>query len=448
MTWTTWPELWSSLSYLQGYDALAKQSTRYVATGASITACDTDRSQYGTDLSVGTDCVYEAATTRFNRDGPRTIGLQIVWGGAGTLYQHASAGNLESITIAAEVITANVNGSGVGTLDFSAASPGDVVLVAWATEANPDTTGASDAMQSWLIAINTTTGNVERSAFTHAAKNLVSATAIWGAAATTGTSAYSDDITGIWFENRVQSGAEIAADWYTALADLTTDSETDHEHQGIPVDADTLDDVAGGFHGPSIQWAADATRRLIRRTLSPLVNHRFRVRPEWSDAGLAGTPFLRLAPNSTNYTMSLAWLFAAPVPDTCSHVWVRVHLRSRVTSGAAVPLGVRLYSMSRPLGALGIAGVGGPAAATEIYYCQATLTRDDAGVGEYTVVGYTRIARGTSGIRDGMTYLALAFAVDPAAASANDAAARFTLQALHVVPDFRPGGIQGGGFHL
>lgn len=452
MPWTGWPELWGLAAYLQGTDSLAKQSTRYLATGASITACDTDRSQYLTDLSVGTNVVYEAATTRFNRSAPRTIGVNCTANSTdtGVLYQHGTGGNLERLQFsAANTIQVTVNNATALTYTVTGLDgTRDELVIAWISEANPDTTGAGDAVQSWLLIWNVANSTFDRTRFAHAVKALESTTAYWGASSTIGASAFTGTITGIWFENRLQSATEISADWISSLPAISTDSETEHEHQGLPVSADMLDLPAGGFHGPSAQWAVDATRRMVRRTLSPLVNHRFRVRHDWSDLDMASDPFVRGAPGDNSYRLILSTLFAAPIPDTCSHAWVRVHMRS-FSHASAVPIGVRVYSLSKPLGAIGIAAPG--AVEPLVYYSTGeTVTRDDTGDGEWTVLGHVTIARGT-GSRDGMSYFAVALNVDPAGVSADDAAARVIVQALHIVPDIRLGGPPfggGGGFGL
>ena len=62
-------------AYQQGYDSQAKQSTRYLARGAGITACNVDASQYLTNLTAGTGCVLEGspASARFDFSHPKPM---------------------------------------------------------------------------------------------------------------------------------------------------------------------------------------------------------------------------------------------------------------------------------------------------------------------------------------------------------------------------------------
>ena len=135
-------------------------------------------------------------------------------------------------------------------------------MVAWTSRANPDTTGASDAVESTIHAWNVTNSTYERATYTHEASTTKTQTAFFGAADNASTLIYSGAITTIWFENREQSAAEIANDWVSARTGPTSTLEAGH--QGHPPQADTID-AANYHHGPSALWAADATRRMIRR---------------------------------------------------------------------------------------------------------------------------------------------------------------------------------------
>jgi hypothetical protein len=424
---------------LQGRDDQAKQSTRYLARGASVTALTTDLSQQFTNLTAGTSSAFENATTRMNHAGPRTIGVRVsmVSANTGTLYLHGSGATTEAIVFTgANAMRVIVNNSSVISLTVPAPTGTDVCIIAWVTEANPDTTGAGDAYRSRLLHWNVTDGSFTPSDWTtHAAIASSNTAAVFGAEDSAGTGAFAGTMTACWYEHRVQSCAEIANDWVSARSEPAT--AVVNVNQGHPPAADMIDAV-NYHHGPSMLWAAHATRGLIRRTLSPFVNEVLRVQPEWSHALLtAADPFIRGAPDDGTWRMHLAWRRTVPVPHTCTHAWVRVHLRSWTTSGAAVPIGLRVYSMSRLLGMpLPPADQGAPDPLTS-YYLQSTITRDDdASAGEFTVLGLLPLARGRTGIMDGKTCFCVAMKVDPAAASANDANARIMLRAIHIVPAF------------
>lgn len=433
-------------SYEQGYDAQAKQSTRFLGRGSSVITCGTDASQRLTNLSAGADHLLEAspASARFDFSHPRTIGCYILINSTdtGTLFRHGAASPTRLDFNAAQNLRAVVNNSVVGTLTLTGLDgTRDDVVVAWTSRANPDTTGAGDAVESTLHAWNVTNGTYERLTFTHAISTTKTQTAYFGAADNVGTSVFSGTVESIWFENRMQTAAEIANDWVSARTPPTT--VLDIVHQGHPPAAD-LFDAANYHHGPAALWAADATRRLVRRCLSPLVNDPMNVQPTWTDALLvADDPFIMSVPGAPEWRMHLAWIDVVPVPDTCNALWVRVHLRSWTTAGSAVPIGVRVYSWNRiPGAALDPEDVGPPDALLP-YFVGATVTRDDdASSGEYTVLGLLPISRGRVGKMRGKTAIAMALNVDPAAASANDANARIMVRGVHVVPVYSA--IDGG----
>lgn len=428
-------------SYQQGFNALAKFSSRLLATGASITACLTDLSQYATNLTAGTSVAYEISSTRFNRGAPRTILLRGTCTNAntGTLYQHGTLGALERLELsAANTVRLTVNNTVVGTFTATVLrASADRVVIAWATRANDDTTGAGDAVISTVHLINVTTGNAETFRATHAAKTLQSASCFFGAQSTTGTAAFAGGITDLLYENRAMSFDEINADWAATYTPPTSDFDVDT--QGVPPQSLTID-AANHYHGPAAVWVAEATRRMQRRTVSALVNDRCRVRPAWQTTTLDG-PFVRQVTGDTIWRMPLGLFYPRPVPDTCNMLAVRVHARCWTTSGSAVPTGIRVYSMNRPPDAGGLVF-----GSFERYFAETVVTRDDdASGGSWTAFEPIPIARGHAGIRRGMTYIAVALAIDPYAASSNDANARVTINAVHAIPGFVESAGQFGG---
>lgn len=429
-------------SDVAGPTGTAKQSTRYLAIGASVTACIDDASQYDLDMTAGTSAAYENASTRFNHSHPRTIVVRCQANNTDTLnlWRHGTGGSLELLRFsAANTLQILTNNTARVTLTVPGlgASRANLV-VAWTSEANPDTTGAADAVLSTLMVWNVDSGEYDAVSVAHPTKSLGSFQAVWGAGDNVGTNAFTGIITGVLYENRRMSATEIGADW---VADLSTPLSAAHPEtslQGLPPSSGILD-AESHWHGPAAVWACDATRRLERRCLQWLRNERLRIVPTWTNALLtAADAFIRGAPSDSDDRMSIAWLEPAPVPDNCNHLWVRVHVRSYVTSGAAVPVRIRLYSFSKPPGALGFGGGGG---AITSYFCGTTVLEGYA-AGRFVSLGTMPIARGTGGIREGMTYLALALAVDPNNESGNDSAARIEISAIHVVPYFRAGGAQ------
>lgn len=429
-------------SYEQGYNARAKASTRLYVTGASITACTADLSQYGQNLTAGTSCVFQASpgSARLDFSHPRTIGAVITANSTdtGTIFRHGSASPTRFAFNAAASLRATVNNTTAGTLAITGLDgTRDTLVVAWTSRANPDTTGASDAVSSTLHCFNVTNGTYQSTTFVHAVSTTKTQTAFFGAADNASTAVFSGGITSIWFENREQSWVEIEADWVSTYTPPSSDYTV--ELQGLPPQADTID-AANYHHGPAALWAVDATARLQRRTLSAFANDRCRVALTWQASTLTG-PFVRRVPGDAAWRMPLGHLHVAQVPDVCNAIAAHVHVRSWTTSGAAVPVGLRVYSMSRPPSVPG----SGP---LEQFFAEQVITRDDdASSGSLTVFDPLPIARGRGALRRGKTYLALAIAIDPYGASANDANARVTINGMHCVPGFiDPAG--GGQFGL
>jgi hypothetical protein len=428
--WATWA-LWGLVSYQQGYDAIAKQSTRYLGTGAAIATCNTDRSQRLTNLGVGAGSVVlleaSPASARFDFSHPRTILFRVTADNndTGNLFRHGSVSPTRFMFSAANTIQCMVNNSVAlsYTVTGLGASAEELVL-AWASEANPDTTGASNAVLSWLYIWNTADGTFDKVSFTHETSTTKTQTAFFGAGDNAGVAVFSGTITGIQFENRVMSPTEIAHDWISALTPPGT--QTQSEDQGLPVSSSVGFAGSSHFHGPAAAWAADATRRMFRRLMSPLWNECMRISTQLSQAELDATddPWIRGAPADSDWRMHLAHLRAYPVPPGATHLWVRVQLRSYVTSSTAVPLGVRMYSLNRNPASVG---------ALTSYYAEEIVTRDDAAVeGSYVLKMRLPIAKD----EDDFTWLALAFNVDPNDESTNDSRERVNVQAVHVVPIF------------
>lgn len=428
----------------QGYDAQAKQSTRLLARGASAATQTTDLSQYLTNLTAGTNCSYELTSTRFNHYAPRTIGVRLSMTSAhvGTLYRHGAGATTERLEFsAANTLRVVINNAAVGTLAVTAPTGTDTVIVAWITEANPDTTGAADAHRSWIMWWNVTDGLFNRVMYTHAVNTSGSSTALYGADDIAGAAAFTGTMTGAWFENRAQSGAEIGNDWVSSRSAPTTVLEPGH--QGHPPQAETFD-ADNYHHGPAALWAADATRRIVRRTLSPLVNEVLTTQPDWTEALLeSDNPMIRGAPSDDTFRLHLGWARTVVIPPTCNAVWARLHLRSWTTSGAAVALRVRVYSMSRIPGAALDPQDQGAADPMRFQFVEQTITRDDdreivagAGLGNWTTFGLLPIAAGRAGVFDGKSVFAVGVNM------ATNAVLRVRLRAIQIVPAYSE--IDGG----
>jgi hypothetical protein len=117
-------------------------------------------------------------------------------------------------------------------------------------------------------------------------------------------------------------------------------------------------------------------------------------------------------------------------------VWVQV--KSYVAAGAAVPVGLRVYSMNRPhVGmAANIGNLATPTLDFDVVEGLITVDHDPGGYGEWVDLGLLRIAKFTQAAAGwtGTTHFAFGHAFDPNAASANDANARLFITALVIRP--------------
>jgi hypothetical protein len=428
--WSTWA-LWGLTSSQQGYDAIAKQSTRFLGTGAGIATCGTDRSQRLTNLGVGAGSVVllegSPASARFDFSHPRTILFRVTADNndTGNLFRHGSASPTRLMFSAANTIQCMVNNAVALSYTVTGLGAGaEELVIAWVSEANPDTTGASDAVLSWLYIWNTADGTFDKTRFTHATSTTKTQTAFFGAGDNAGTAVFSGTITGIQFENRLMSATEIAHDWVSALSSPGTSVQNDD--QGLPISSSIGFAAQSAFHGPAAAWACDATRRMKRRLFSPLWNENMRIETEFTQGELdsATDPWIRGAPSANGWRMHLTFLRSYPVPPGATHLWVRVQIRTYVSSADAVPLGCLFYSMNK-----NPSDEGGEALVP--YSVQEKVTRDDAATeGSYVIKAKVPISKDA----DGFTWLALAFNIDPDDESTNDNRERVRVRSVHAVP--------------
>lgn len=436
-------------SYDQGYQQGAKQGTRFLGEDAlaSWSGLAVDLSQYATDLSDEGFYILEIVGARFDVAAPRTVHarLWIADASEGYVYFHANAVTDSTVleVVAGGVLAATENGVPIGELQLDVLGDTQEFHVAWVTEVNPDATGAGDAVVSWLLAYNVDTSTAYRAGpFVHAARaSDAASTASWGADPA-GDVPYSDVVTLLSFHDRAWTIAEIVDTWIAPASAPTAEATIEREPLPLTVDSGIGD--RSERQGPPGAWAARSLRQLRRRTatgrsvlLEPLT---------LSASSPTNNPWMRLAVGSSAYRWHLGHLLALPVPPTCSHLWARVHADLWVTSGAAVPTGIRVYSANRP------PVLADPAGAES--YVQAwrgdVLTRDDEepGAGAWSLEVLVPIQRGAEGLRRGWTYIMLAHAFDPEGTSGNDANARLRVNAIQLAPchvEPEPGGPAQGG---
>jgi hypothetical protein len=148
----------------QGDVANAKDDTRFLAVGASITALTTDLSQYADNLTAGTGCVHENDAARWSEAAPPlTVEMLFTANSTDTgyLYTHESAAAGLRLSVAAgPIIEIRVN-NGLATASLTLtgiAGSRESLLVRWSIEPNVFTTGAANAYRSNLSVWNITDG--------------------------------------------------------------------------------------------------------------------------------------------------------------------------------------------------------------------------------------------------------------------------------------------------
>lgn len=445
--------------YDAGFQVGAKQGTEFLGLdGPTPADLAVDTSQAGQDFETGASWIYEddaGRSARFNVAYPRTIHarIQIDENDVGFIFRHGDSPDHTRFRInPAGRLVAIEDGSTIGTLDIPNLGAGRRAYeVAWVSVENPDSTGAADEVASWLLLHDVTAVERARAGpFFHSAKPSSDLYAVWGAGTTAGADALTGQLIRVGFHRRAMTLAEIEQDWISTLAAPATSTEV--ERQGLPIDQASGIGDRDELQGPPHTWAAQNHRALRRRTAG---GRHIRMRPlvEISlgyHIAAATQAKVRLAPESTLYRWRIGWLLGHPVPDAVSHLGVRVQVHTWVTAGGSVPIGIRIYSMNRPPTIGAILPPGEEPEPFEQASVGAIIDRDDgaAGVGEYTHLGRLPVMRGTGGLRRRKTYLAIAYAIDPEASTANDANARFTVGALHLSPAFvdpAGGGLGFGG---
>lgn len=187
----TWSELVVDDS--QFFDDFTEAS---VGQGGSTTDA---RFQFSGEFTIGYHCELDNGATGFIWSVRRTSFETMI-------VEFDGSGN---VTVTVNDTTA-LSATAVTTVGGSP----EEHIVAWASRANPGTTGASDARQSWLYFHNLATGDTQRIEFTHAAISYSSDRHYIGTGAD-GSAAddFSEVIYQIFIGRRCQTFTEIARDW-------------------------------------------------------------------------------------------------------------------------------------------------------------------------------------------------------------------------------------------
>jgi hypothetical protein len=436
----------------RGAQAGAKEDTRFLALSGALS---TDLSQYGTNLTAAAGGGYETNSARTNNNGSWEIYVRCVLTASEAdkvlIVVHAPAFGTITFAIRTTVggVFALMSGSPPADLWTGPTVPAGDCSIAWSMRPNPDTTGAGDARISEVAIYDHTAGAwLALEQFTHAAP--------------TASGTYTFAVGGAWagaalvnkpttaptkarYSSDDHPSTEFAEDWITArTAYAGTLEDVPVEPVGPITKASTIGD-SGYFVGRhQVGYAAAHARALQRRSWSSLANDVFvDVDTMTSTPGPANWEMPDFGDGV--YSLMLPWLRWVSVPVGCTHAWMRVQVKSWVTAGAAVPIGVRGYAFNRPPTIGQIGQQPAPEFASEFRGSTLTVDHTSTGTGEWIDLGLVRLpvfAADVPGWKD-TVHLCLAYAIDPASASGNDANARLQINAWHARPvsKWTPGGI-------
>jgi len=336
-----------------GYEWIEEPGSRYIGksngqdSSSSFSDFNSDYSAMGEDFTT-TSGHPQRTTLAFESADQRTIAAVIEVDNAdtGTIFSLATpnklalrlnAGTLEPTRDGAAETSGNLALPGVS-------SSAQRYLVAWIMEPNRDTTGASDAALSTVLAFNIDTDTYDQVQWAHAAAT-VSATArvasLWGDA---GSDVFTGTAEALVLSERPWSGAELEIKLLSPpdAPGLTADDAP------LPLVPDRGSGIVddGEMIGPMESMIAAATRPQSLQMAGPALNLRYRSPPDIIDTSTPAA-WWRDAPgtNDNNVRMFLPFFCWAPIPAECNRVIVRVRVASLLGTTAA-PY-VRVISMNR-----------------------------------------------------------------------------------------------------
>ena len=401
----------------QGSQAHAKEDTVFLG----LTTVATDLSQVGTNLTAAAGGGYELASVRAAINTNREVYVRCVIAGTDTNRAIAVHSNT---TLTSLTWGVGVNGSAQIILFHGSAlvwtAPtacnGSDYSIAWSTRLNPDTTGAGDVKISEVLIYNHTSGVIEAlEQFTHAYGTTnnswnLGVGGYWNGATLTGGTATGP--TKFRLSTTFHPHTEALQEWVSARATHSTTFAQVTEPLGCVIAGN-----AGQWAGQgNVGFAAAHARELRPRLLSPMINEVYRT-PDTFASTPSPTNMFKPVPTAPMYDLDLTTVRWVPVPDV-SCALVRVHVKSWVTSGSAVPVGVRCY----------IVNDNGTLA--EFVSAKISIDHGAGGVGQWVELGCLKLPNKPT------VRLVLAYSVDPSSTSANDAAARYQIRAWQVRPIF------------
>lgn len=182
--------------------------------GPTLSNLATDDSGLATNMTTGSSSIYEASSTRADLIETRTVDFLSTFNDTDTGYMWIySTGSMRLAS--GGVVDLYVNGSSVlsHTIANLTAATDEDIVISWAMEPNPLTTGASDAYRSELHVWNITLGTYESSSATHAQQTSPGAGVafVWGARNTSDGSPFTGSMYEVRLCSSFHSSTETAA---------------------------------------------------------------------------------------------------------------------------------------------------------------------------------------------------------------------------------------------
>jgi hypothetical protein len=408
--WADWGG-WGLSSTSQGYEPNAKDDTLYLGVSGTglIAELATDLSQHGDDQSAGASWHWEpsAGAGRFDvQDWTMEVDCEVTTASTGRAFSFGSGATgmgLRFGNVAGQVDII-VAGSTRGALALPGVSgSAQRFVIGWICEANPRTTGASDALRSTLYAWNMATGAYAQIVLLHPVRSSGTSDFVWWAT----TSGGSNNFTGTKYACRFSTArrrpvTETHEDFVAQTSSPTLELATRCE---FPiVEPGSVLGEAGRLVGPVHFMAAQAVKQNAFRAFSPIVNEAYLNRLEITASTFTEVPTQhRLAEPDAAYTLFSPFLFYRPIPPAATHLRVRVFIKQWNLGGRIL---VRCYAFNRP--PLGAAVVD-MTDALVAPFCEGGASLTDHGSGgtdgEWIDLGLVAPARNS----DGCTWLSFGF---------------------------------------
>lgn len=429
MSWSTWSTFWSESDPIASRYLPDTVFYSESATGSSASDLANDLSQRNTDLSVGTNVVYEASSTRMLPTDERSYDWLVDLNDADTGYMISYGA--QRVTITAGVVSLVVNSSTVLSHTISTIDNSDQrYLICVTSERNPLTTGASSAWVSTIQIFDVTNDVYEQTVGSHAAVSQTSTTVVLLGQNAGGTNAFTNRCyairVGTAFHSSVATRESFISN-ATAPSSLVSPSR-----RSILAPEPLAED--GEFAGPVVlRTAQDAAERDLWLS-GPLVNEQYFDLVAHNGSRTASTEeWTQPDPAQAGRYLYLAYLYRRPVPLGCNAANVHVHYQQWRVSGSTDNLYITCHSMSQP----GFAAKP-PQSPTKLerYVVSSGALTSSHGTGStagaWLNLGTVRLARDNRGY----TYLCLGFRVTDAGGSGSTDDQLWSIRSLVIEPVF------------